>query len=137
LLADKYYEARHGSTDSELFFLLMLTNGLEQDARYAVEYSIEQVTKLAIANNALGSPIRITCVFSDGEKVFGFRHASDNKSPTLYLSDCLDHGGRAVASEPLHGTGEKWQTINVNRLVEVSRQTVQQYCLRVTRANPA
>jgi len=132
LLADKYYDARSGSTDSELFFLLMLTNGLEQNAKNAVEYTIRQISDLVMASKALSSPIRLTCVFSNGSKIFGFRHASDDNSPGLYLSDCLDHGGRAIASEPLHGTDEHWQKIPADQLVEVSTKTSQHFPLQLT-----
>ncbi|MCP4070796.1 MAG: class II glutamine amidotransferase [Hyphomicrobiales bacterium] len=126
LLVDQFYDARRGCTDSELFFLLLLTNGLNCDVKNAVQTSIRQVSELARSNDALNQPIRLTCVFCDGKKIFGFRHASDNKSPTLYVSDSLDHGGRAIASEPLHGTSEKWQEISPNHLLEVSKDDIRQ-----------
>lgn len=125
LLADDVYEARHGSTDSELFFLLMLTNGLDQDATQAVEKSIGQVTQLLQTHDALTTPLRLTCVFSDGQKIYGFRHASDDKSPSLYISNCLDNGGRAIASEPLHGTDEHWQEIAPGQLTSLCRESVE------------
>ncbi len=126
LLMDDHYNARRGCTDSELFFLLLLTNGLQQDAKLAIEKTIKQVTQLARDNNALSSPIRLTGVISDGTRIFGFRHASDDKSPSLYLSGCLDHGGRAIASEPLHDTSDAWQGITENQLVEVSKKGVRE-----------
>ncbi len=125
LLDDEFYNARRGCTDSELFFLLMLTNGLAQDVAGAVSRSIKQMSDLARDNDAMSTPIRLTCVFSDGEKIYGFRHASDNKSPSLYLSGCLDHGGRAIASEPLHGAGcsadETWETVREGELLALGR----------------
>jgi glutamine amidotransferase len=124
LLSNDHYCARRGNTDSELFFLLMLTNGLDQNPATALERTIRQISDLARSRNALGSPVRLTCAFSNGTKIFGFRFALDKKSPSLYLSSCLDHGGRAIASEPLHGTGENWQTIQHNHLVELSRDNV-------------
>ena len=133
LLSDDYYNVRRGCTDSELFFLLMLTNGLDTDVLASVERTIAQVTELANTHEALTSPIRLTCVFSDGVSVFGFRHASDNKSPSLYLSDHLDHGGRAIASEPLHGTGEKWHEVPVDHLVAVTPEGVRDEPLTLSR----
>ena len=129
LLADEYYNARRGCTDSELFFLLMLTNGLDRDYQSALQCSIEQVRELLVANGALKTPLRLTCVFSNGEKIFGFRHASDNKSPSLYLSNCLDHGGRSIASEPLHGTDEQWQLIPEDQLVVLSSDNVNYFAI--------
>ena len=120
LLGDQYYSARRGYTDSELFFLLLLTNGLEDNVVLALEKSIFQISELVKQNNALSSPIRLTCVFSDGQKIYGFRHASDNKSPSLYISNQLDNGGQALASEPLHGNGEEWQRVEPGHLMELA-----------------
>lgn len=127
MLADEYYLARRGSTDSELFFLLLLSNGLQNDVSGAIKTSIEQVTKLATDNAAFSKPIRMACVLTNGTSIYGFRHSSDNKSPSLYMSDCLDHGGRAIASEPLHGTSELWQKIPDNQLVEIADHTAPKF----------
>ena len=120
LLGNKYYAARRGYTDSELFFLLMLTNGLEENVVHSLEKTISQVSELVERYNAFGSPIRLTCTFSNGEKIFGFRYASDNKSPSLYVSNQLDNGGYALASEPLHGDGTEWQKVRPGYLVELA-----------------
>ena len=130
-LSDLYYDARRGSTDSELFFLLMLNNGLEQDVKAAIERSIQQVNELLEEKRALEAPVRLSCVFSDGDNIYGFRYASDNKSPTLYVSESLDHGGRAIASEPLHATSEKWEEILPGHLVEISMNKVCQSVVAV------
>ena len=141
LLDDAFYNARRGCTDSELFFLLMLTNGLADDAARAVSTTIEQVTQLAQQYDAMSSPIRLTCVFSDGRKIYGFRHASDHKSPSLYLSACLDHGGRAIASEPLHGTGcsqsNAWETVPEDVLIALGKGDVKGQELRTVLAHAA
>ena len=121
LLDDRYYALRQGCTDSELFFLLMLTNGLDTDPAIAVEKSIRQVNAVAGAKLSEPTPIHLTCVFSDGETIFGFRYANDAKSPSLYLSQHLDHGGRALASEPLHGDCERWESIAPDQLVQLTR----------------
>jgi len=120
LLSDTHYSARRGNTDSELFFLLMLTNGVQSDVVGAVEKTTRQMDQLLRENDAYSAPIRLTAVFSDGASIYGFRHASDDKSPSLYLSECLDHGGRALASEPLHGSGEKWACVAPATLVKLS-----------------
>ncbi len=78
------------------------------------------MSELIKQNNALSSPIRLTCVFSDGKSIYGFRHASDNKSPSLYISNQLDNGGQALASEPLHGDGAEWQRVEPGHLVELA-----------------
>lgn len=120
LLGDRFYSARRGYTDSELVFLLILTNGLEDNVVFALEKTIFQISELVNQNNALSSPVRLTCVFSDGQKIYGFRYASDNKSPSLYISNQLDNGGQALASEPLHGDGSNWQRVEPGHLVELA-----------------
>ena len=124
LLDDKYYAARQGSTDSELFFLLLLNNGLMFDVPEAVCKTVSQINELCKKNSALSSPIRIACIFSDGERIFGYRHSSDNKSPSLYFSERLDHGGRAIASEPLHGSNDLWTSIEDDQLIEFGVSTL-------------
>ena len=131
LLSDAHYAARRGNTDSELFFLLMLTNGLAQDVAGAVEKTTQQMDALLRENQAYSAPIRLTAVFSDGDNIYGFRHASDDKNPSLYLSECLDHGGRALASEPLHGSGEKWTCVAPGQLVQLSESGVEIKALRL------
>ncbi len=125
LLSDEFYNARQGSTDSELFFLLMLTNDLENDPAAAVTRSIGQLNQAISPKPVSKTPIRLTCVFSDGETIYAFRHASDDKSPSLYLSECLDHGGRAVASEPLHGCDDHWREVEPGTLVRMTKDNVE------------
>ncbi len=65
-------------------------------------------------------PNRLTCVFSNGNKLHAFRHSCDCKSPTLYLSENLSEGGRALASEPLDGNSDSWITIGESEFVTIS-----------------
>ena len=44
-------------------------------------------------------------MIGDGTSLFVLRHASDGQCPSLGLSDTLDNGGRAIASEPLEDDG--------------------------------
>ena len=107
-LCDELYQARRGTTDSELLFLLLLENGLDQSPHLAVTKTIDQIVQIQDSNS---SPNRITCAFSDGETIYGFRHSTDGKSPSLYLSDFLKSGGRALASEPLDQSNSNWNKI--------------------------
>jgi len=107
-LPDHLYAARQGSTDSEMIFLTLLANGLDDDPDHAMAATLDQI--------GVGpDPVKITCVFSDGRRVFGFRFASRGTAPTLYASGPLDNGGRAFASEPLdHGN---WTEVPEGSLV--------------------
>ena len=99
---------RQGATDSELIFLLLLANGLERNVKSAVVQTIEMIESTQPGGKR---PHRLTCVLSDGQTLFGFRHATDHQSPTLYLSQQFLADGLVVASEPLDGGEENWQAI--------------------------
>lgn len=111
-LPDALYAHRRGTTDSEMVFLTLLANGLAQDPAAAFRATLDQI-------GAAGDegPVRLTCVLSDGARLFGLRHASDGCAPTLYLSDPLPTGGRALASEPLCGNATRWQKLAPDTLV--------------------
>lgn len=119
VIADDYYALRRGTTDSELFFLMMLSNGLDEDAPTALRTTLAQLMAIAGRRGTAGQPIRLTCAFSDGARIFAFRFADDGQAPTLYLSDCLDHGGRAFASEPLEGRCARWRAVEPDLLYEL------------------
>ncbi len=137
MLDDKHYTARCGCTDSELFFLLLLTNGLDDDPHAAIEKSIAQITSLVSEKTDFSQPIRLTCVLTNGKNIYGFRHASDDLSPSLYLSDRLDHGGHAIASEPLHGSAEHWHRVPDDKLLELSLDGAKAYLLDTSRPQAA
>ncbi len=114
-LPDDLFAAKRGSTDSEMVFLTLLANGLRDDPAAAM-----RATLAAIGPATDAGPIRLTCVFSDGETLYAFRHASDGKCPTLYRSGVLDNGGFALASEPLCGTAAKWIEIPPDTICRVT-----------------
>lgn len=116
-LPDELYNARCGTTDSELLFLLALANGLDIDPKSAIETTISQVETAQVK---LTLPNRLTCVFTNGSSVFGFRYSSDGNSPTLYVSNTLDAGGSAFASEPLDGSRNNWLSVDDRTFVELS-----------------
>ena len=114
-LPEHLFELMRGTTDSEMIFLTLFANGLETDPLRALALTLDQI-------GAAGEegPIKLTCVFSDGETLYGFRHASSGPAPTLYVSEVLDHGGRAVASEPLCGMAQRWTSVPQDTLCKVT-----------------
>ncbi|MEM7441255.1 MAG: class II glutamine amidotransferase [Pseudomonadota bacterium] len=108
LLPDVLYLARKGTTDSELFFLLMLANGLDRCPVAAFHKTYEQV------RSTCNGPVRCAIVISDGTRIWAFRYASDGRCPTLYASERFDSGGQVVASEPLDQTPANWSAIGPN-----------------------
>lgn len=116
-LPDDLYAARRGSTDSEMIFLTLLAYGLADDPDAAIARTLE-----VLGNGP--APVKITCVFSDGEALYGFRYASQGPAPTLYASGLLDNGGRAFASEALDGG--QWDAVPENRIVRLTNPAARQ-----------
>jgi len=114
-LSDALYRERRGTTDSELLFHLLLNEGLNDDPVNACGRVIDQVYSAASEHNRKAF-VRLSCVFSDGETLYGFRHASDGRCPSLYASDQFSNGATVIASEPLDGIAEHWTEIEPNHL---------------------
>ncbi|MCK0096020.1 class II glutamine amidotransferase [Yoonia sp. F2084L] len=105
-LPDELFEARRGTTDSEMIFLTLLANGLDRDPAVAMRATLDQIGPAGDEG-----PTKLTCVFSDGQTLYAFRHASGGQAPSLYASGVLDNGGRSMASEPLCGVAARWTEI--------------------------
>ena len=112
-LSDELFAARRGSTDSEVMFLMLLSDGFSVNPQSAFE---RLVSRTLDSQHLTDKPSRMACVLSDGESLFAFRWSSDNKSPSLYVSKKLDAGGQAFASEPLDGDPENWTSIPEDHL---------------------
>jgi predicted glutamine amidotransferase len=128
-LPDDLFDLRRGTTDSEVIFLTLLANGLADDPAGALAAMLDQIGPVPS-----GAPVKITCAFSDGETLYGFRHASSGVAPTLYVSGVLDNGGRALASEPLCGVADRWTPLPENTLCAVTASGFQMHDLGVIRA---
>lgn len=116
-LPDALYACRHGTTDSEVLFLLMLDEGLAADPHGATERAVSRV--IAAARRAGVEPhIRLTAAFADGEALHAVRYATDRFAPTLYLSESSH--GRSLVSEPLDGNGPSWQPVPADSFVTVT-----------------
>jgi len=107
-LPDHLFHARLGTTDSELFFLLLLAMGFADNPVAAWEQAYARVSD---SHEGEDDPMRMTCVLSNGNKVYAFRQSSDQQSPTLHASKILDNGGYAFASEPLDSDIDNWRRV--------------------------
>lgn len=120
-LPDELYASRKGATDSELMFLLAIArlNGTI-DLIAAVESMLLLVHEAMIEKH-VKAPLRFAAVLSDGEKMVAFRYSTDDKPPTLYLSQC--HGGTVIASEPLQDRASpqcpEWIAVKPNSAVVI------------------
>lgn len=109
LIPDALYPQRKGATDSEALFLLALSEGMDRDPKGALEHATARLEALSRARG-MAPHFRMTAAFSDGQRLYAVRYATDDLAPTLYHRWSDSRGGRAVVSEPLE-SGEDWQAV--------------------------
>jgi glutamine amidotransferase len=108
LIDDEMYEYRRGSTDSEAIFFAALSRGLTERPVEAVTEVLTNITEIQ-AHLPSKERVRFAASFSDGETLWAFRWASDNKPPTLYHRQIEE--GLVVASEPFDEDRDAWRLI--------------------------
>lgn len=108
MLPDEFYAARGGTTDSEAIFLAAMARGAKEDAAGAL-HSV--LTDIRAMTNAAGitEALRFAAAFTNGETLWAFRWACDEKAPTLYWRE--DANGLHVVSEPWDELRESWNAI--------------------------
>jgi predicted glutamine amidotransferase len=115
-----------GSTDSEVFFYLALTLGLEDDPPGAVERAVGLIEQIGQAHG-VEHPIQMTVATTDGASVWAFRYSSEGKSRSLFYSTRVDtlreqhpelavlqtlsDESRLVVSEPLGDLKGAWNEV--------------------------
>ena len=120
------YGDLEGSTDTETFFFLALTLGLEENPPEAVERAVGLIETVARARG-IEEPVRMSVAVSDGENIWAFRYASKNVPPSLYYSttvgtlremhpdvsifQTLSPESRLVVSEPLGSRVGAWNEV--------------------------
>jgi len=120
------YPDVEGSTDSETFFFLALTMGLEDDPVGGVERAVGFIEHTGRAHD-IEHPIQMTVAASDGEKIWAFRYSSERKSRSLFYSTdvatlraqhpdnpillAVSDETRLVVSEPLGDLQGAWNEV--------------------------
>jgi predicted glutamine amidotransferase len=120
------YSSIDGSTDSEVFFYLALTLGLEDDPPGAVERAVGLIEDVGRRAGVV-HPIQMTVATTDGSSVWGFRYSSEGRSRTLFYSTRVDtlreqhpeveilqrisDESRLVVSEPLGDLVGAWNEV--------------------------
>jgi predicted glutamine amidotransferase len=123
-----------GSTDSELFFFLALTFGLEEDPPSAVARAVGLVEETG-HRHGVANPIQMTVATTDGETTWAFRYSSEGRSRSLFHSTDistlrqqypdlpvlhrLSDDARLVVSEPLGDLQGAWQEVPESTCVVV------------------
>jgi glutamine amidotransferase len=123
-----------GSTDSELFFYLALTFGLEKDPRSAVARAVGLIEETG-HRHGVANPIQMTVATTDGDTTWAFRYSSEHSSRSLFHSTDVstlraqypDHpllhdvsdDTRLVVSEPLGDLQGAWREVPESTCVVV------------------
>ncbi len=120
------YSAIDGSTDSETFFYLALTFGLEDDPPAAVARAVGLIEEVG-RKHGIEHPVQMTVATSDGTTLWAFRYSSEGASRSLFYSSKVstlrelypdleaiqDVGdeARLIVSEPLRDLPGAWNEV--------------------------
>jgi glutamine amidotransferase len=112
-----------GSTDSEVFFHLALTLGLEDDPPAAVAAAVGLIEETG-RRHGVEHPIQMTVATTDGTRLWAFRYSSEHDSRSLYYStdvptlralhpelevlQTVSDRARLIVSEPLRDLPGAW-----------------------------
>jgi glutamine amidotransferase len=120
------YPAIQGTTDSEVFFQIALTYGLEDDPPGAVARAVGFI-ELTGERHGVEHPIQMTVATTDGTNVWAFRYSSEGKSRSLFYSTDVStlrvqhpdlpllhevsSESRLIVSEPLGNLSGAWNEV--------------------------
>ena len=125
-VAPELFPDIEGSTDSELFFYLALTFGLESDPPTAVARAVGLIEEVGRQHNEQ-FPVQMTVATTDGDTLWAFRYSSEGRSRSLFHSTDvstlkvqypdnpvlhrLSDDARLVVSEPLGDLRGAWREV--------------------------
>ena len=121
----------HGSTDSELMFLLALTFGMEDDVRTGIS-RMAGFVEHAAEERGIENALQMTLGISDGNSLFAVRYSTEGNSRSLFHSASRDatmeiapeagrfsRDSRAIVSEPLSDFEEEWVPVPESSFVSI------------------
>jgi len=120
------YPEIEGTTDSEVFFYLAMTYGLQEDPPAAVARAVGHIEAVG-HERGVDFPIQMTVATTDGDTTWAFRYSSEGRSRSLFHSTdvatlrvqypenpvlhLVDDDARLVVSEPLGDLRGAWREI--------------------------
>jgi predicted glutamine amidotransferase len=114
LIPDAYYGSRIGTTDSEAVFLAILGAGGEEDPVGATARVLATLTEM-VRDEGESEPLRFTAALANGQDLYAFRYAANDKANTLYYRE--SGGSVVIVSEPLDGKHAHWKTVPPGHMV--------------------
>nr|WP_234998962.1 class II glutamine amidotransferase [Ruegeria sp. AU67] len=115
MIPASHYTHRFGATESEAIFLIAHGEGLDTDPIGAMGRAVLQVEDLSRKNGAIPF-MRFAACWSNGEKLFAARYASDRFAPSLYYRK--GRNGVIISSEPLDAEESEWLEIPSGSAIE-------------------
>jgi predicted glutamine amidotransferase len=105
------YPEIQGSTDTEVFFYLALTFGLEDDPPGAVARAVGFIEATGRAHG-VDHPIQMTVATTDASSVWAFRYSSERDSRSLFFSTAVETLRAQYPDNPMfHGLSEETRLI--------------------------
>jgi len=128
-ISPEFYGELQGTSDSEIFFFLAISNGLMDDPEQALRITIGQILDV-MADHQITAPLRVTAALSDGNSICALRYANDDFPPSLFYSndiiDEVDKGnGCLILSEPLDEVTASWTKAPPSSLLVVHNGQVE------------
>lgn len=115
-----------GTTDSECFFYLALSNGLEDNPNQGF-YNAIRILDEAFAKNKLVPTYSFSCAFTDGDTLYTFLYSKNTIPKTQFYSDAnecakdlgagqleLPDDSVVIVSEPLNELSAQWEQVPEN-----------------------
>jgi predicted glutamine amidotransferase len=136
----KYFNEIEGTTDSEAFFYLALTFGLEEDPPTAVARAVGWIIK---KSNEAGTefPVQMTVATTNGSRIWAFRYSCEGNSRSLFYStdkeslrdsfedpemgNRFGDNTRFIVSEPLGDIPGAWNPVPESSCVFVSSSSLE------------
>lgn len=132
-IPDALFQHRQGTTDSEVIFLLLLANGLQENPQAACATTLRFIEGI-MRRAQQAEPLRVTAAFSDGQRIYALRHASDATPETLYVRSRQRSEGTLVVSEPLDDGRDDWEAVPPQSFVTLSADGMRIEPLRLAAA---
>jgi predicted glutamine amidotransferase len=120
------YPSIEGSSDTEVFFNLALTFGLEDDPPAGVEAAVGLIEEVG-KRHGVEEPIQMTVATTDGTRLWAFRYSSKRESRSLFFStdvptlqalhpeveilSQVSDESRLIVSEPLRDLPGAWNEV--------------------------
>jgi predicted glutamine amidotransferase len=120
------YPEIEGTTDSEVFFYLAMTYGLQEDPPAAVARAVGHIEAVG-HERGVDFPIQMTVATTDGDTTWAFRYSSEGRSRSLFHSTdvatlraqypenpvlhLVSDDARLVVSEPLGDLRGAWHEV--------------------------